>query len=249
MDHDGWLELISADVDGELDAGEHEQLSAHLGGCTSCQELHERFSSARRRARFRTTAPRDLLLDDVLAARAEEQAETVQVRRRLVRRAAVAGIAVAAAAALKKSVAEPQLGAWATAIVSLADAQSASIPDGADETGPDPAEEPIAVPAIAAKSLETTGDPMDEIEVSGPVAWDSTSRTITIGADGFGSLNREISIKVPRKLALKGIKGGLGYAASASISSSGGLSLTGLSANYSLKAAADPKQAFGTHSR
>ena len=99
MDHDGWLELISADVDGELDAGEHEQLSAHLGGCTSCQELHERFSSARRRARFRTTAPRDLLLDDVLAARAEEQAETVQVRRRLVRRAAVAGIAVAAAAA------------------------------------------------------------------------------------------------------------------------------------------------------
>ncbi|MBN8870140.1 MAG: hypothetical protein J0H66_09710 [Solirubrobacterales bacterium] len=158
-------------------------------------------------------------------------------------------VAVAAAAALKKSVAEPQLGAWATAIVSLADAQSASIPDGADETGPDPAEEPIAVPAIAAKSLETTGDPMDEIEVSGPVAWDSTSRTITIGADGFGSLNREISIKVPRKLALKGIKGGLGYAASASISSSGGLSLTGLSANYSLKAAADPKQAFGTHSR
>jgi hypothetical protein len=158
-------------------------------------------------------------------------------------------VAVAAATALKKSIAQPQLGSWATATVSLAKAQPASIADGADETEPVLAEDPIAVPAITAKSLETSGDPMSEIEVSGPVAWDPTSRTVTIGADGFGSLNREIPIRVPKKLALKGIKAGLGYAASASIGSSGDLSLTGLSANYSLKAAADPKQAFGTHSR
>ncbi|MCB0860874.1 MAG: hypothetical protein KDB54_09505 [Solirubrobacterales bacterium] len=121
-------------------------------------------------------------------------------------------------------------------------------PTGEDQTEADPVEEdPIEIPSISAKSIESTGDPLTQIEISGAVSWDSVTRQLTIGADGFGVLNREITIGVTKKLALKGIEDGLTYAVSADVGSSGALKLAGLSANFSLKAAGDSKQAFGTH--
>ena len=121
-----------------------------------------------------------------------------------------------------------------------------------DETSDDPAddpveEEPITIPAITVKSIEATGDPLTQIEMTGPVSWDSETRQLTISADGFGVLNREVVIGVLKKMALKGIEDGLNYAASIDLGTSGALSLAGLSANFSLDAAGDPKQAFGTH--
>lgn len=160
-------------------------------------------------------------------------------------------IAVNAASAIAKSDIPPVQGAWVTGTVSFGKAtkESGQTDEGEDETEEVTEEEPIKLPALTAKSIEGGEQPSSEIDLSGPVKWDKVTRDLTIGADGFGVLNRELTIKVPKSLTLKGIKVGLAYAASVKIAKNGGLSLIGLSANYSLEAAKDPAQAFGTHAR
>ena len=164
-------------------------------------------------------------------------------------------LAVASSAAIEKSASPPEPGSWINGTISFTPPKSSASAEvkEAPEDPSDPAEEevedPLTIPRLTMKSIVSTGDPLEEIELNGPVTWDMANRILTIGADSFGALNREIEIRVPKKLPLKGIEDGLGYAASATPDASGNLTLTGLSANFSLKAAADPEQAFGTHSR
>lgn len=100
MDHDEWLELISAEADGELDAPESERLAAHLQTCASCSALLGDFEAARRRARLRTTSEGDHLVSGVLAARDLERNDAATATATLIRRGgvALAGIAAAVAA-------------------------------------------------------------------------------------------------------------------------------------------------------
>lgn len=172
-------------------------------------------------------------------------------------------VALAAAVAIEKTASPPVLGSWITASVSFSSAARAATdpasgetaeetPSGDEEaeTGQDPAtDEPITLPVITVKTIEAAGDPLTQIELSGPVTWDAGSGQLAIAADSFGVLNREIAVQVPEDLALRKIEDGLVYAASADLESGGTLTLAGLSANYSLKAAGDQAQAFGTHSR
>ena len=96
MVHDEWLEQISAEADGELDAPESEQLADHLADCPSCRALLASFEAERRRARFRSEAHGEHLVQGILAARADEAGATRSV---LAKRAAVAVAGVAAAVA------------------------------------------------------------------------------------------------------------------------------------------------------
>jgi plastocyanin len=97
MDHDEWLELVSAMADGELGAPEAERLADHLAGCRSCSLLLDRFEADRRRARLRATTVDGTLVEAVLDARADDRLRHAQIRRALVRRGTAAAAAVAAA--------------------------------------------------------------------------------------------------------------------------------------------------------
>ncbi len=99
MDHDEWLELVSAEADGELDAPESERLAAHLADCRSCTALLGSFESSRRRIRVRTASAGDHLVAEVLAARSRQRLDEVGAQRILVRRAGIAAAGVAAAVA------------------------------------------------------------------------------------------------------------------------------------------------------
>ena len=165
-------------------------------------------------------------------------------------------VALDAAAAMEKSISPPELGSWVTGTISFGKSRRAALvdlPAGEESDDPlaeDPAEEdPLTMPSITAKSIEAAGDPLTQIEFTGPLTWDPATRRLTIGADSFGALNREISMAVPKKLGLKNIQDALNYAVSADIDGAGNLTVAGLSANYSLEAAGDPAQAFGNHSR
>lgn len=167
-----------------------------------------------------------------------------------------ASIAVDVAAATVAAGGTPPIGTWVTGKVAFDGAAAkAEEPVAADEdpgveTGEEPeAEEPLTLPTTIARSIEATGEPGSQIELSGPVSWDPALAKLFMAADGFGVLNREIELAVPRKLKLKGILEGEIYAATADVAADGSLRLAGLSANYSKEAADDPAQAFGTHSR
>jgi len=176
-------------------------------------------------------------------------------------------IAVDAAAAMEKSASPPVLGSWVNATIAFKAASGstaqaanttepasaeadAQVEEGDQPTGDDIEEEdPLSMPTITAKAVEAGGDPLTQLELAGPVTWDAAARVLTMAADSFGVLNREIPISIPKKLGLKNIEDGLAYAASADLGTTGTLTLAGLSANYSLAAAGDPNQAFGTHAR
>ena len=99
MDHDEWLELVSAEADGELSAAESDQLADHLAGCPSCAAQLAGFEAVRRRTRMRTASTGDHLLDDVLAARDRQVTSAAAARSVLLRRGGVAVAAIAAAIA------------------------------------------------------------------------------------------------------------------------------------------------------
>lgn len=170
-----------------------------------------------------------------------------------------------AADAIERAGAAPVLGSWVTTTAVIPSAKSArkagleanppsaepEAPSDGEATGglePEPEPEPIAIPTLTAKTLSVVGEPLKQIELAGPVTWDQATGTLTLPADSFGVINREITVSVPAKLKLKGVEDGLAYAASADLTA-GPPALAGLSANYSLESAGDPKQAFGTHAR
>lgn len=97
MDHDEWLELISAEADGELDDAESARLAEHLAGCASCTALLASFEGDRRRARMRTRGEGEHLVGAVLEARADDHAEADRVRGVLLRRSTAAAVGLAAA--------------------------------------------------------------------------------------------------------------------------------------------------------
>jgi plastocyanin len=97
MDHDEWLELISADADGELDDVESARLAEHLAGCASCTSLLAEFEGARRRSRMRTRAEGEHLVGAVLDARIGDHDEADRTRTVLLRRCTAAAAGVAAA--------------------------------------------------------------------------------------------------------------------------------------------------------
>ena len=164
-------------------------------------------------------------------------------------------VALDAAAAMEKSASPPELGSWVTGTISFGKTRRAALADlpadqGSDDPlAEDPEEDPLTMPSITAKTIEAAGDPLTKIEFTGPLTWSPATRSLTIGADSFGVLNREITMAVPKKLGLKNIQDALNYAVSADIDGAGNLTVAGLSANYSLEAAGDPAQAFGNHSR
>lgn len=166
-----------------------------------------------------------------------------------------ASVAIDAAKVIAGMAEPPTVGSWVTGVVAFGGAKSSTRAESpatgetteapAEETAPDP----ITLPDIVARSFGEPGAPVSQIDLSGPVSWDSGSRILTIAADGFDALNREVEIAVPKTLPLKGIEDGMIYAASADIETDGSLTLAGLSANSNREAASDQKQAFGTHSR
>lgn len=97
MVHDEWFELISASVDGELDAAEEASLAAHLESCPSCAGLRSELDLQHRRARFRAPVAHDDLVGAVLAQRSGERELATNARSVLLRRGGVAAAAVAAA--------------------------------------------------------------------------------------------------------------------------------------------------------
>ncbi len=97
MDHEEWLELISAAADGELDEAESARLRAHLDECASCTLLLADFEAARRRARMHAAAPADHLIPAVLEVRADQHREVDRARTVLLRRCTAAAVATAAA--------------------------------------------------------------------------------------------------------------------------------------------------------
>jgi plastocyanin len=97
MDHDEWLELISAEADGELDDVESARLAEHLAGCASCSDLLAGFEGDRRRARMRTRGEGEHLVGAVLEARAGDHVEADRVRGVLLRRSTAAAVGLAAA--------------------------------------------------------------------------------------------------------------------------------------------------------
>ena len=97
MVHDEWLELISASVDGELDADEERTLSEHLASCPSCAGLRSELEVEHRRARFRAPQAHDDLVGAVLAQRGEERELASGARSVLLRRGGIAAAAIAAA--------------------------------------------------------------------------------------------------------------------------------------------------------
>ncbi|HMT05490.1 MAG: hypothetical protein KDB48_04410 [Solirubrobacterales bacterium] len=102
---------------------------------------------------------------------------------------------------------------------------------------------------MTVKKLGVVGEPLAQIDMSGPVRWDPDAASLSMGVDSFGVLNREVVLAVPGELGLAKIVNGRRYAASVDLDNSGVTSLAGLSANFSRASATDPAQAFGTHSR
>lgn len=99
MEHPEWLELISAEADGELDEAEAARLDDHLQRCDACAALRYRFEADRRRVRFRTGPDRRELVGAVLAARADDHRAQDRTHAVLLRRCAAAAVGVAAAVA------------------------------------------------------------------------------------------------------------------------------------------------------
>lgn len=48
--HGAWADRLSAFLDGELDAGEHAEVDAHLSECGDCRQLLEELGEVKRRA-------------------------------------------------------------------------------------------------------------------------------------------------------------------------------------------------------
>src|SRR5690606_35044016 len=94
MDHDEWLELISAAADGELDAAESARLAEHLDRCPSCTRLLADFEATRRRARLRTGTQGDHLVASVLDARGRDHADADRARAVLLRRCTAAAVSL-----------------------------------------------------------------------------------------------------------------------------------------------------------
>lgn len=158
-------------------------------------------------------------------------------------------VAVDAAAVIEQGGTAPELGSWINGTVTLRPAEpTVASEEAEDQPESEPEPEPIGVPPLIAKSLAVVGQPLKQIELAGPISWDPTSRILTIAADGFGNINREFKVSVPPSLKLRGIEEGRIYAASVDLQADS-LTLAGLSANYSLESAEDPKQAFGNHAR
>jgi anti-sigma factor RsiW len=61
---EGFIEALSARIDGELDESEEQQLQTHLGSCAACHRLAEEFSAVTRLIRLREVGPKP----DVVAA-------------------------------------------------------------------------------------------------------------------------------------------------------------------------------------
>lgn len=99
MEHPEWLELISAEADGELEDADSARLAEHLQRCDACAALQYRFEADRRRARFRTGPDRSELVGSVLAARGDDHREQDRSRVVLLRRCTAAAVGVAAAVA------------------------------------------------------------------------------------------------------------------------------------------------------
>ncbi|HWJ96577.1 MAG TPA: cupredoxin domain-containing protein [Acidimicrobiales bacterium] len=99
MEHPEWLELISAEADGELDDVESARLADHLQRCPACTALLTQFEATRRRARIRTGPRRGTLVGAVLDARGDDHREHDRARVVLLRRCAVAASGLAAAVA------------------------------------------------------------------------------------------------------------------------------------------------------
>lgn len=97
MDHDAWLELVSAEADGELEPADSRLLAGHISGCPSCASLLKRFEADRRRALIKADLGHGELVPQILAERALVPTVTKRTDGVLIRRAAAA-ICVAAAA-------------------------------------------------------------------------------------------------------------------------------------------------------
>lgn len=104
MDHDEWLEAISAAADDELDPSESARLDEHLAGCEACTRRLAGFVADRRRRRVHAspTSGRHLV-SGIVEQRRREQARDLEsaarARATLLRRCTAAAVASAAVVA------------------------------------------------------------------------------------------------------------------------------------------------------
>jgi plastocyanin len=97
MDHDGLLELISAEADGELAPEASARLAEHLATCGDCALLMSQVEADRRRARIRSATGASDLVPAIVEARDGDRRDAARARTVLVRRGAATVGAVAAA--------------------------------------------------------------------------------------------------------------------------------------------------------
>ena len=104
---DEWFERISASVDGELSPDEEAETAAHLASCAPCRELRARLEDQRRRSRLWVPIDREDLVEAIVGARVDDRAVERAATVRLVRRAAIAAVAVAASVFALHGLARP----------------------------------------------------------------------------------------------------------------------------------------------
>lgn len=103
------------------------------------------------------------------------------------------------------------------------------------------------VTGLTMLSAEVFGDPLDQLELNGKVeSVDPEKRTMKVAADSSGLVPATIEITLPKAFDTELALPGKIYSLSAKVTATGSLLLTGLSADYSRKAADDPELAFGT---
>lgn len=104
MEHEEWLEAISAEADGELDPRESARLDEHLAGCDACTRRLAGFVADRRRRRVHASpaAAQHLvsgIVGELQREHARELESTAHARTTLLRRCTAAAVATAAVVA------------------------------------------------------------------------------------------------------------------------------------------------------
>ena len=103
-------------------------------------------------------------------------------------------------------------------------------------------------PGLVVESLESTGDALEGFDLNGQVTIpEGTARELEVSADGAGLIPAVITVRTPRDFDPELVTDGETYNLSVERGADGELSLTGLSADHSVKAAGDAAGAYGTH--
>ena len=107
-------------------------------------------------------------------------------------------------------------------------------------------EDSPARPPLFAEEIQADEELSDRIELSGLVkAVDAEARTITMAADSNGTIAADMVLEAPKRLDLEPLTVDRTYNVSAGIEEDGTFTITGLSPDYSRKAADDSAAAFG----